>query len=302
MGICSEERNTQRKTTNNMDAAAPILSLPLPERDFDQNNYSIINITVKPKITINSPAPETKGNNIIKMKINIEKNDVNKPTKILYNLKSVVEGCDLNELNESNTELYINNKKYKYKSYFIPEKEGIYNIQLNINVLMKNCSCLFYGLTNLQSVDLSSFNTSNCTNMSYMFYCCENLENLDLSSFNTENVTDMCYMFHNCKNLKRINLSSFNTKNLTCMYAMFYNCTSLQSLDLSSFNTINVTNMSYMFYGCIHLQNLDLSSFNTKNIKPECYIYMYGKCDKIERVILSYEAKNIEYVDKTFYA
>ena len=40
---------------------------------------------------------------------------------------------NLKELNELNTELYINNKKYKYKKYFIPEKEGIYSILLKFN-------------------------------------------------------------------------------------------------------------------------------------------------------------------------
>ncbi len=52
---------------------------------------------------------------------------------------------------------------------------------------MKNCCCLFYGL-NLQSLDLSSFNTENVTNMSYMFSFSK-IQTLDLSSFNTENVT-----------------------------------------------------------------------------------------------------------------
>ena len=58
---------------------------------------------------------------------------------------------------------------------------------------MKNCCCcLFYGLTYLQSVDLSSFNTEKVTNMIYMFYNCESL---NLSSLNTQNVTNMSYMF-----------------------------------------------------------------------------------------------------------
>ena len=44
----------------------------------------------------------------------------------LYNINEEIEGCDLKELNEINSELYINNKKYRYKTYIIPEKEGIY--------------------------------------------------------------------------------------------------------------------------------------------------------------------------------
>ena len=125
------------------------------------------------------------------MKINIEKKDVNKQTKILYNIDMTKIKSDyiLKLLNESNTELFINGKQCKYKSYFTPEKEGIYDIQLIIKILMKNCCCLFYGINNLQSLDLSSFNTQNVTNMKLMFYNCYNLKSLDLSSFNTQNVT-----------------------------------------------------------------------------------------------------------------
>jgi len=205
-------------------------------------------------------------NNIIKMKLKIEKDDVTKPTKILYNINSQRKDCDLKELNELNTELFINEKKYDYKSYFTPEKEGIYEIQLNIKKNMKNCCCLFYGLRNLQSLDLSSFKTQNVTNMSFMFYDCNNLKSLDLSSFNTQNVTNMNYMFGYCNNLKSLNLSSFKTQNVTNMSCMFYQCNNLQSFDLSSFNTQKVTNMSNMFYKCINLQSLDLSSFNTQNV------------------------------------
>ena len=114
--------------------------------------------------------------NIIKMKIVIEKFDVNKPTKMLYNIKEKIPDCDVKELNEENTELYINGKRYKYKSYFTPEKEGIYKIQLIIKILMKSCCCLFYDLNCLKSLNLSSFNIQNVTNIKCMFYNCNNLE------------------------------------------------------------------------------------------------------------------------------
>ena len=42
---------------------------------------------------------------------------------------------------------------------------------------MKNCAGLFYGLNNLESIDLSSFNTQNVTNMRDMFHNCQNLKN-----------------------------------------------------------------------------------------------------------------------------
>ena len=105
----------------------------------------------------------------IKMKFNIEKNDINKASKLLYNIGEKIINCDIGLINETNAELYINNKKYKYKSYFIPEKDGLYDIELKINFLIDNCCCLFYDLNNLQTIDLSFFDTSKVTNMSFMF-------------------------------------------------------------------------------------------------------------------------------------
>ena len=133
--------------------------------------------------------------NIIRMKFEIKEKDVGKATKILYNIKEEIEGCDLKELNETNSELYINIKKYRYKTYIIPEKEGIFDIKIKINILMKSCCCLFYSLDNLQSIDLSLFNTENIINMSHMFYGCNNLKSIDLSSFNAQNVTNISKMF-----------------------------------------------------------------------------------------------------------
>ena len=104
--------------------------------------------------------------NLIVMKFRIGTSEVGKATKILYNIRTKIEGCDLKELNEVNAELYINNKKTKYKTYFIPDKGGIYDIKIKINILMRSCCCLFYSLDNLQSIDLSSFNAEKVTNMS----------------------------------------------------------------------------------------------------------------------------------------
>ena len=175
---------------NNMNATCQVNNLPsqranspsLKGDPIQKNSKCKSN---KPKI--NSALPklrvietETQGiyNNMIKMRLIIKKNDVNKPTKILYNIKEKMPDCDIKELTGENAELYINGKQCKYKSYFTPEKEGIYDILLIIKILMKNGCCLFYGINNLQSLDLSSFNTQNVTNMSYMFYNCSNLKNL----------------------------------------------------------------------------------------------------------------------------
>ena len=102
--------------------------------------------------------------------------------------------------------------------------------------------------TNLKSIDLSHFDTSNATSMKGMFSQCKSLESLDLSSFNTEHVTDMSEMFYLCRNLRELNLSSFKTSQCQDMSWMFCYCGSLQKLDLSNFDVSAVHTMDHISY------------------------------------------------------
>ena len=85
---------------------------------------------------------------------------------------------------------------------------------------------------------------------SYMFSNCLSLESLDLSSFDTSNVTSMGGMFRECSSLSSLDLSSFDTSNVTYMSHMFYACSSLSSLDISNFDMGHVPDMLYMFDNC----------------------------------------------------
>ena len=270
-----------------------------------QNKFNYIN-DIYNKINNIDDTHNKINNNVVKLVIKIEKDDVNKKIYFLDNTKGNIPvglksnkksdiGFDeineehhhdfLKELNELNTELYINNKKFKYKKYFIPEKEGEYNILLKINILMTDCSFMFYKCKKITNIDLSLFNIQNVANMSYIFAQCVNLTSIELSSFNTQNVINMSGMFVGCSKLENIDLSSFNTENVTSMYGMFTGCFNLTNLDLSSFNTKNVINMAYMFCKCENLKELDLSSFNTQNV-----IYMagmFGKCTNLTNINLS---------------
>ena len=148
-----------------------------------------------------------------------------------------------------------------------------------------NMGHMFSNCSSLTSLDLSGFNTSNVTNMYGMFNECSSLISLDLSSFNTSEVTNMVYMFSNCESLISIDLSSFNTSKVTNMDNMFYNCSSLTILDLSGFNTSNVTNMYGMFEECSSLTTLDLSSFNTSNVTDMEHMFSY--CSSLTGLDLS---------------
>ena len=128
--------------------------------------------------------------------------------------------------------------------------------------LNSDASNMFNNLTEVTSI-YTNYITNETTNMSAMFSSNSSLESLDLSSFNTSNVTDMSTMFASTA-LTSLDLSNFDTSKVTNMSAMFAS-TALTSLDLSSFNTSNVTNMSNMFASTA-LTSLDLSNFDVSRV------------------------------------
>ena len=122
---------------------------------------------------------------------------------------------------------------------------------------------MFFG-SKATSIDVSSFDTSNVTNMSRMFRSSAATEIKGLENFDTSNVTEMSSMFKNSV-VTTLDLSSFDTSNVTDMSAMFDSSAAI-SLDLSNFDTSNVTNMSKMFYSSAAIEIKGLEKFNTSNV------------------------------------
>ena len=111
---------------------------------------------------ISTPCSESENNyTSISITINIDKNEINKEIYFLdnyyYDGGYKYTHDHLKELNEDNTELYINGNKRKYEKYFIPEKEGEYIIELRFNINLTDCSYMFSGCENIKY------------NMSYIF-------------------------------------------------------------------------------------------------------------------------------------
>lgn len=115
-----------------------------------------------------------------------------------------------------------------------------------------------------------------------MFSNCSSLSSVDVSSFDTRNVTDMGYMFYKCSLLSTLDVSGFDTRNVTDMKYMFYKCSSLSTLDVSNFDTRNVRDMRYMFADCYRLLKLDVSGFNTR--KVENMLYIFGSCSQLTTI------------------
>ena len=68
--------------------------------------------------------------------------------------------------------------------------------------------------------------------MGWMFSNCKSLQTLELSSFNTSNVTDMMFMFWGCESLKTLDISSFDMSNFKNTYNMLSGCNSLRTVKI----------------------------------------------------------------------
>jgi surface protein len=232
--------------------------------------------------------------NEIKIILRIRNIDI-KRGKNIYFLESDLfrnigepEHQNINELNDANTEIYIDNKKTNFTK-FIPSTNPAKNYE--IRIVFKNkmidCSYMFRGCTNIIKLDLSSFDTSNVVDMKHMFSICCFMEKINISNFKTDKVNDMSYMFNKCLSLEKIEFPpSFITKNVKNMEFMFHMCSKFKKIDFpKSFITNNVTDMSVMFGKCHNLESLDLHNFVTENVKN--MKYMFDKCHNLKEILIN---------------
>ena len=158
-----------------------------------------------------------------------------------------------------------------------------------------------YGLDTLNQCTLSGTAEGDLTtgnsigtstgNSRGIFQDCSNLVSLDLSSFDTSNVTSMKGMLQSCSSLTSLDLSNLDTSNVNTMYYMFSDCSSLTSLGLSNFNTSNVTSVSRMFSGCSNLEHIYIGENWSVSQVSDSY-YMFTDCIKLPNF-------NSSYIDKT---
>ena len=244
-------------------------------------------------------ANEVIKNNEIIIKLNVGDSDKkdNEYKKIFFigknyyiqnnqEIKYDGENEELKSLNDSNVELYINNKKQNFNNCFTPDQNGDYIIKIIFKKNLKDCSYMFRGCYNITSIDLSSFDSSNVTSMKYMFGKCANLETINLNNLNTQKVTDISYMFNSCSSLTKIHFpQSFNTENVNNMEYMFLYCDQLTEVIFDpSFKTKNVTNMMGMFKKCYNLEFVDISNFNTQKVNNMGY--MFDECINLQKITL----------------
>ena len=218
--------------------------------------------------------------------------------KILYSSKKTIDSKSY-RFNSIPSEILVNNEKINkpgFKVSNLIDEEN--NITIRWNYSFSFCGLMFFHLENIKRIDLSNFDSSQCTDMMLMFNNCNLLTSVNLGNFNTSLVTNMMDLFFNCPSLISLNLSTFDTSQVTNMYGMFYNCKLIQSLDLSNFNTSLVEDMNSLFYNCFSLASLDIRNFDTSLVTD--IAYMFCNCQSLTYLNLSHfytpAIKNTGYI------
>ena len=140
----------------------------------------------------------------------------------------------------------------------------VLDIQSGSTAKITDCGYLFYQNRRLGSVyeilDLCKDVTS-CQNM---FSSCDELESLDMSGFDTSKVTNMGAMFFNCVHLVLSGIENWNTSQVTTMMSLFGGVVNIENFPVD-WNVSNVTNMESTFNN-YKGANIDISKWDTSNV------------------------------------
>ena len=136
----------------------------------------------------------------------------------------------------------------------------------------------FYG-AGVEALDLSKWDVSHVESFYQLFENASELKSVNMTGWNTSNVLDMSYMF-NRAGVTSLDLSSFNTSKVQRMGDMFSSTKSLTSVNISTFDTSNVWDMEGMFWGT-NIKVLDLDNFNTKKVET---FYYFAASSAIETI------------------
>ena len=163
-------------------------------------------------------------------------------------------------------------------------------------------SCLFSGLTNCTSINLTGINTSKMTAMSRMFENCQKLTALNLgSSFDTSGVRTMYNMFYRCYAITSLNLSGWDVSNVVDMSYMFCECAKVTTITPGTLHAEKVRTMQGMFQTCSVLATLDMSEVYTRDIGN--MESTFRGCVALKKINLDhFSAENLFTMSGTFYS
>jgi surface protein len=141
----------------------------------------------------------------------------------------------------------------------------------------------------LETIDCSSFDTSNATSINSMFWCQSRASTtkqiIGVENFNTSKVTNMTSVFRGQAGLTSLDLSKWKTNDVTIMNGIFWNCKKLTSLNLTGWNTSKVTDFSNFFNECNALE--DFSCLDELDMSAgTSFSSMFYNCKKLSNITM----------------
>ncbi len=230
-------------------------------------------------------------------------------TSNVFNMRDMFSGCsslksiDLSNFDTSNVQTMDSMFEYCYK---LENITGIGDFQTGTVVDM---SSMFCACRSIKTLDLSSWNVSNVTDMRNMFDQDGNnfssdkdihsLEQLNLSGWDTSSVENMRKMFNNCDKLRFVDVSGWDVSQVKSFESMFEGCKSLETLDVSKWNTSSLKELRWMFSECSNINKLDVSNWNVSAVID--FASLFYNMNKIEELDVSnWNMSNAENISNMF--
>ncbi|SEK24871.1 surface protein [Butyrivibrio sp. ob235] len=200
-------------------------------------------------------------------------------------------------------------------AYYDAAEGTVYVYSANQMIFDTDCSNMFTGFDNLETITydkLSSVNVTKVSRMKNMFdFCkkltyfdakmfkgikatnvygmfagCQSLKSIDLSGIDLSSVTDLSYIFDGCSNLEYISWKKFDTSKVTTMKGVYHGCKSIKTIVFPDWFTMpNVTDMMFCFDGCLSLVSVDFGKMTAAKVTN--MQQMFDGCTSLKSITLS---------------
>ena len=142
--------------------------------------------------------------------------------------------------------------------------------------------------------DISSWDTSNVTNMESMFKD-QTAFNQDIGSWDTSKVTSMKWMFQDATAFNQ-DIGSWDTSSVEFLNNMFEGATAFNQ-DIGSWDTSSVMRTNFMFSGATAF-NQDISSWDISNMKQ--MKYMFNGATAFDQYIRGWDTSSMVFFTNMF--
>ena len=149
-------------------------------------------------------------------------------------------------------------------------------------MVTSNLSQAFQSCSKLTSLDVSGFDTSQCTSIENTFTNCSLLtEIIGLDNWDVSNVTTMSQVFATCTVLANLDgIANWDVSKVRYMYNVFAGCSSLTSLNINDWDVSSVTTLQTCFSGLV-MESLDLSKWNVSQVSNFGFLFSSAKIKNI---------------------